>query len=79
MRNTSIDADMKDYAGSSYEQKTYTNEDVEMLYNAFKELCEHISGVAGGNCSNCPRNNTCYGKNGPDFTAALYRIRKSFK
>ena len=58
-------------------KNTYTNEDVEMLYNAFKELCEHAAGTAGTGCTQCPRNTTCYGKKGPDFTAALYRIKKS--
>ena len=60
-------------------EKAYTNADVELLYNAFKQMCNYVAGDAGNGCAACPRRTICYGKEGPAFTAALQNIKKSIK
>ena len=48
--------------------------DIEILYNAFTQLCDCIETSSIG-CENCPNNSVCYSKQGIEFAESLKRIR----
>lgn len=55
-------------------------EDVNILYNAFIQLCDYVEKETGDSCSKCPLSSTvCFTGNktdGEKFSMALQRIRE---
>ena len=60
-------------------EKTYTNTDVERLYDAFTKICDYVEKDTKESCEKCPHRNICFGLSGNAFAESLKRIRESVK
>lgn len=58
---------------------TYTNQDVERLYDAFVKLCDYIETGIKDSCEKCPHKHICFGWAGNEFQESLQRIKEDVK